>query len=268
MAGAPVAIISGGSSGIGLAIARLLASRGYHLHLLARDLTRLEAARAALMADFRTDVAIDALDVRDAEACEALVRRIELEEGRVDWLITSAGIAEPGLFKDIDLSHHRRQMEVNYFGTLHLLRPAVEIMRRQGSGRITLVSSGAAFVGIAGYSAYAPGKSALRVLAEALEVELAAEGITVSVAFPPDTDTPQLAAENQTKPAVTKAITAGGGVMTAEAVAAHIVEGALAGRFMLTPGALMRAFGWFHSLYGPLFRRQQRRLMRRHHPGD
>lgn len=268
MTGAPVAVISGGSSGIGLAVARLLGRRGYRLHLLARDAARLETARAALAADAVAGVVAHALDVRDAEACDAIIRLIGDAEGRIDWLITSAGIAEPGLFKDLDLDHHRRQMEINYFGTLHLVRPTVEIMRRQGNGRITLVSSGAAFVGIAGYSAYAPGKSALRVLAEALEVELAGEGIAVSIAFPPDTDTPQLAAENRTKPAVTKAITSGGGVMTAEAVATHIVNGALAGKFMLTPGALMRAFGWLHSLYGPLFRRQQKRLMRRHRQGD
>lgn len=268
MTGAPVAVISGGSSGIGLAVARLLAQRGYRIHLLARDEARLETAREALAADAAAGVAAHVLDVRDAEACEMLVRQIGREEGRLDWLVTSAGMAEPGLFKDLDLDQHRRQMETNYFGTLHLLRPCVEIMRRQGSGRITLVSSGAAFVGIAGYSGYGPGKSALRVLAETLEVELAGEGIAVSIAFPPDTDTPQLAVENRTKPAVTKAITAGGGVMTAEAVAASIVKGALAGKFMLTPGALMHAFGWFHSLYGPLFRRQQRRLMRRHRQGD
>lgn len=263
----PVAVISGGSSGIGLEVARHLRARGYRLHLLARDPARLDAAKAALEQMPGAPVSITSLDVTDTGACEGVIAGILGEQGRLDWLVTSAGIVEPGMFLDLAAEAHRRQMEINYFGTLNLVRPAAAAMRARGGGRITMISSAAAFVGIAGYSGYAPGKFAVRALAETLRVELAPAGIAVSVAFPPDTDTPQLAAEEKLKPEATKRITAGGGVMAAEAVARAIVEGALAGRFMLTTGALIRLFGLAHSLYAPYFRWWQARILKRLGPG-
>jgi len=254
-----VAVISGGSSGIGLAIARELAARSYSLWLLARRPAHLEAAGRQLQAGFPgLSVEILPLDVADEAACAAAMARIFAEAGRVDWLVTSAGIVEPGLFLDQPLEAHRRQMEINHFGTLHLVKPAAEAMARQGGGRITLISSAAAFAGIAGYSGYVASKFAVRALGETLQVELAQHGISVGVAFPPDTNTPQYHAEQATKPEITKAISAGGGVLSADVVARAIVRNAERGRFLLTPSPLMTAFGWLHSLYAPLFRHQQR----------
>ncbi len=259
----PVAVISGGSSGIGLAVARILHVKAYAVVLLARDPKRLAFAHQALLADGESPVRTLALDVTDENACEAAIACILKEFGRIDWLVTSAGMAEPGMFLDLPSSTHRQQMDVNFFGTLNLVRPVASAMSRSGGGRITMISSAAAFVGIAGYSGYAPGKFAVRALAETLRVELALAGVAVSVAFPPDTDTPQLAAEQALKPEATKQITAGGGLLSADTVAQAIVRGAEAGRFMLTPGVLMSAFGWLHSLYAPFFRRQQLRILRR-----
>ncbi|MCA0400793.1 MAG: SDR family oxidoreductase [Proteobacteria bacterium] len=255
----PVAVISGGSSGIGLEIARQLAARGYRLLLVARDESRLAAAATSIGAP--SCVMTCALDVADEAACAQVIARAVRELGRLDWLITSAGIAEPGAFTELDSAAHRRQMEINYFGSLNLVRPAAAFMADRGGGRITLVSSAAAFVGIAGYSAYAPGKFAVRGLGEALRAELLGAGITVSVAFPPDTNTPQYAQEQATKPDFTKRITAGGGVLNAQTVARSIIAGAEAGRFMLTPGWLMSLYGWAHSLYAPFFLRKQSRIV-------
>lgn len=260
--GLPVAVISGGSSGIGLALARLLAREGWHLHLIARRPALLEEARAALVAEGASGVETHSLDVTDAAACDEALAAIGARHGRIDWLVTSAGMAEPGLFTETPLAAHRLHMEVNYFGSLHLVHAALPHLR--GGSRITLVSSAAAFVGIAGYSAYGPGKFALRGLAESLRLELEGAGITVSIACPPDTDTPQYAHENRTKPPATREITAGGGLLSAEAVARSILDGARAGRFMLLPGWPIRLLGLFHSLYAPVFRWQQRRILRRH----
>lgn len=264
---APVAVISGGSSGIGLEVARLLAGKGYRLVLLARDAEKLSRAQASLQTDGGHSVIWRALDVSDADACEQALTEIVATLGRIDWLVTSAGTVEPGMFLDLPADAHRRQMEINYFGTLNLVRPAARFMRA-GGGRITMISSAAAFIGIAGYSGYAPGKFAVRALAETLRVELAPSGISVGVAFPPDTDTPQLTAEQEAKPEATKRITAGGGVMSAERVARSIVNGALAGRFVLAPGALISLFGWVHSLYAPYFRWHQARILRQFPPSE
>jgi 3-dehydrosphinganine reductase len=255
-----VAVISGGSSGIGFAVAHELALRGHALWLIARRPEQLHAAKASLLARHPAlSVRTLPIDVRDSAACDAAIARVLGRSGRIDWLVTSAGIVEPGLFLDQPLAAHRRQMEINHFGTLHLVKPVADAMARQGGGRITMISSAAAFAGIAGYSGYAASKFAVRALGETLQVELAGHGIAVGVAFPPDTDTPQYHAEQATKPEITKVISAGGGVLSAEVVAQAIVRNAERGRFLLTPSALMTTFGWLHSLYAPLFRHQQRR---------
>lgn len=257
-----VAVISGGSSGIGLACARHLLARGYRVVLLARDMERLRRAAAELGPDRAGLIEVAQADVDDPAACQAAVDSAVQRHGGIDWLITCAGIVEPGLFRDLDPAAHRAQMETNYFGTLNLVRAALPAMRPAG-GRITLVSSGAAFLGIVGYSAYAPSKFAVRALAEILRLELEPEGIAVSVAFPPDTETPQLARERASRPAATRLIAERGGVKSAEHVAAHIIARAERGAFLLMPSAPVAWLAWFHSLYAPIFAWQQRRLLRR-----
>lgn len=155
----PLAVISGGSSGIGLECARVLCRRGYRVTLLARDGARLESARRTLLESTGREVSVRRLDVVNAQDCAQIISRIAEENGKIDWLITCAGIVEPGLFDRLTLDSHRRQMETNYFGTLNLVAPTAPLMASLGGGRITLIASGAAFVGIAGYSAqFLPGR--------------------------------------------------------------------------------------------------------------
>lgn len=255
-------MISGGSSGIGLAIARLLAASGHQLVLIARGQARLEAARASFGAA-SARVTILPLDVTDEAASAAAIAAIMAQYGRIDWLFTAAGSVEPGLFADLPREIHAREMAVNYFGTLNLLVPVMPLMRAQGSGRIVMIASGAAFLGVPGYSAYCPAKAAIAALAETLHVELAGDGIAVSVAFPPDTDTPQWREEQVKRPEITRLIAAEGGVMSAERVARAIVQGALARRLVISPGLAMTFFAWLHPLLAPILRWRQLRLLRR-----
>lgn len=260
---ARVAVISGGSSGIGLACARILLTRGYHVVLLARDHARLCEAKRDLEGAHPTGVAILSVDVTDAAATQRAIAQISQQFQRIDWLITSAGIVDPGPFCELELSSHRQQMETNYFGSLHLIHAAVPVMRQHGGGRVTLVSSGAAFIGIAGYSGYAPSKFAVRALAEILRLELARDKIAVSVAFPPDTDTPQLAEEKRKRPLVTQAIAAEGGVMAASDVARVMILQAEGGAFVLAPSRMMGLLARFHGVYKPVLAWKQRRILRR-----
>ncbi len=252
------AIITGGSSGIGLALASLLHARGHPLTLIARDDAKLAQAAAALGGAPLTL----ACDVADAAALEAAVQQAHAKHGAPDYVIASAGIAEPGHFTEQPLQSHQDQMATNYFGALHLAQAAVPHMA--SGGRLVFIGSGAGFFGIHGYAAYAPTKFALRGLAEVLRVELKPQGITVTLAYPPDTDTPQLAAEARTKPAATKEITASGGLWQPEAVAQAILKGADKGRFAVAPGVQMKALLWLHSLLGPALRRWQDGIVKKH----
>ena len=260
-----LAVISGGSSGIGLACAQVLLGRGYRVVLLARDLVRLEKAQTALGGDGHL-IGVETVDVTDTAMTDAVLKAVAARHGKIDWLITSAGIVEPGLFRDLGLSAHRQQMETNYFGTLNLVHAARPLMSR--GSRMTLVSSGAAFVGIAGYSGYAPGKFALRALAEILRLELEQDAIAISIAFPPDTQTPQLEGEKARRPLVTQLISEQGGVLSASEVAERIIERAEAGAFIIAPSRSIALLAWFHCLYRPILAWQQRRILKRRARGD
>lgn len=250
------AIITGGSSGIGKATALLLASRGAEVTIIARRRATLEQARAEIEAarlrPGQRVLAISA-DVSEADAIDAAIRRAWRELGPADWLIACAGIAHPGYFGEIPLEVFRRTMEVNYFGSLHAVRTAVELMTPRRRGHIVLISSGVGLMGIFGYTAYGPTKFAQRGLAECLRGELRPFGIGISIAYPPDTATPQLEQENATKPLETRRITGTAGVWSAEDVAATIVQGMVRRRFLIAPGLQMKLLARLHSLLGFAF---------------
>jgi 3-dehydrosphinganine reductase len=255
------AFITGGSSGIGLAMAYQLAARGHGLALFARRQAGLYEAMRGLKAAFRhIQVTTYACDVGERADMERAVAAAVLDHGPPEWAIANAGIAEPGLFRDQPVEAFEAQMRVNYMGALYFAKAATGVMETaQDKGRLVFVSSGAAFFGIYGYSGYAPTKFAMRGLAEVLRVELAPQ-ISVTLAYPPDTQTPMLEAEERTKPAVTKEITAGGGLWQAADVAKLILDRAEAGKFTVAPGAQMKALLLLHSLAGPGLRWWQRRL--------
>ena len=257
--------ITGGSSGIGLELGRQAAAAGARVSLIARDPAKLAAARAAIRAAVPggAEVVTASADVAvEAEILGAL-QAAEKVHGPVDVLITSAGVARPGHFAEVPVAVFERTMAVNYFGTLYPLKAVVPAMRQRGRGAVVLISSGAGLVGLFGYTPYAPSKFALRGLAEALRGELQDTGVSVTIVYPPDTDTPQLAEENLTKPAETKALTAGGGLWTAEAVARVTLAGVQRGRFAITPGFQLTALAWLHSLLAPVLNWSFDRVARR-----
>ena len=246
-------LITGGSSGIGLSLARQVTREGGRVSLVSRDQGKLDAARQRIEAETpgarvlvaRADVSIEAEVLQAIASAQAAF-------GPVDILITSAGIARPGYFEEVPVSVFERTMAVNYLGTVYPLKALVPDMRKRGRGAVVLISSGAGLVGLFGYTPYAPTKFALRGLAEALRGELKPTGVHVMIVYPPDTDTPQLAEENLTKPVETKALTAGGGLWTADAVAAVTLRGLAKRRFTVTPGAQLTILLWLQSLIAPV----------------
>jgi 3-dehydrosphinganine reductase len=262
------AIITGGSSGIGRAVAHQLAARGARISLIARRQELLDET-AAEISSAGQRVETVAADVADREAVTAAVAALAAANGPCDVLVTSAGMVEPGYFAALDDDVFRQTMDVDYFGTLWPIRSVVPSMIERRSGSIVGVSSGAGLVGVFGYAAYSPAKFAVRGLLEVLRCELAPYGIHVGCACPPDTDTPQLAYENQIKPRETAAISGAIKPISAERVARSIVRGIERQRFLITADAQTRVLarltglapGVLHGMFDRAVRKTQRSLL-------
>jgi len=249
-------LITGGSSGIGLALARRAARQGAKVTLLARDPQKLAAARDEIQRLAPTAPAVGTVSADVARQADVLRALADAEkiQGPVDVLIAAAGMARPGYFAEVPVEIFERTMAVNYFGALYALKAVVPGMRQRGRGAVVLIASGAGLVGLFGYTPYSPTKFALRGLAESLRAELKSSGVRVAIVYPPDTDTPQLAEENRTKPAETKALTAAAGLWTADDVARVTLDGLASGKFSITPGFALTALAWWHSLLAPVLR--------------
>jgi 3-dehydrosphinganine reductase len=222
-------VITGGSSGIGLAMAKQVVRHGAEVHLVARRRSLLEEAKAAILAESpRASVSVIDVDVSRWEDVESKMGEhfgSSTPRRPVDMLVNNAGIAKPGKFLELPLEEFRTQMDVNYFGSVHMCRALLPKMIDQRGGHVVNVSSLAGVIGIFGYTAYTPTKFALSGFSQVLRAEMWPHNVRVSVVLPPDTDTPQLAFENQFKPAETKAIAGTVKTLSADHVATAILRG-------------------------------------------
>lgn len=256
------ALITGGSSGIGLAVARQLVVKGATVSLIARGAERLAEAADQLRAEGAT-VHTASVDVSDATAVTRAIAGLVEVAGPVDVLVTAAGQAMPGRFLELDEAVFRTMMEVDYFGTLHAVRAVAPSMVERGRGSIVAVASGAGLHGFYGYTAYGAAKFAVRGLMEALRSELKPHRVHVACVYPPDVDTPQLAEENRYKPAETAAITGAVKPMAADAVAAKIVRAIERRRFAVYPSPSVAALAGLGPMFAPLLRRYADRKIRK-----
>ncbi|WEZ84503.1 SDR family oxidoreductase [Rhizobium sp. 32-5/1] len=248
-------IITGGSSGIGLAIADLYAARGAKISLIARSPGPLEAARAAIAARNGIDanlIGIASADVADEGQISAAMHACETLFGPCDILVTAAGIVHPGRFEILPSADFNRQMATNFHGSIHAVRAVYDGMCRRRNGSIMLVSSGAGLIGVYGYAGYCASKFALHGFAEALRSEARPSGVRVSVCFPPDTQTPQFDGEIGLRPAEAAIVMGKVRPWTAEAVASRIVAAIAKGRFEVFFGPSLHVLGRFGSTVKPV----------------
>ncbi|TBU42593.1 oxidoreductase [Dichomitus squalens] len=240
--------ITGGSSGTGLALGILLAQRGAHVSIVARDKTKLdgalkklESARQDPTQVFKAySFSVDS-EVGSAAALKAAA---EPHGGRCpDALFLCAGASRPGFFIEHTEQTLQEGMQVAYGAQAYTALAGTKEMVKQGvKGKIVFVSSVLGFFSFIGYSAYSPGKFALRGLAESLRSELLVYGIDVHIAFPATIFTPGLEEENKVKPEITLKIEETDAGKHPEEIAAGILKGVEKGTFHITTDILGHIF--------------------------
>lgn len=252
------AIVTGGSEGIGLATAGALVDRGANVSLVARSEAKLAAAKASLGASVHTAAA----DVADFDALSTAFGALVEAQGPCDVLLTSAGYSHPGYFAEIPVAEFRRQMEVNFLGTVHAARLVVPSMVERGHGHVCVVSSVAGFIGVFGFTAYSPTKFAVKGFAEALRDEVHPHGVRVSIVYPPDTETPGFRAENEIKPEECARISATIKPVGADRVGRAIARGIEHNKLHITVDPLSAALLRGGGMLGPVLRGMSNRAVR------
>jgi 3-dehydrosphinganine reductase len=250
-----LALVTGGSSGIGLALARQILLNGGHVAILARRADVLASAvkdleKSKLHHDQKI-ITIQA-DISHKDEVEKGISDFISNNGLPDMVFNSAGVAHPGRFEELGDDIFHWMMDVNYFGTVNVLKVLVPLMQQRKSGVIVNISSIAGFIGVYGYTAYGASKFAVSGFSDALRSELKPDGIQVSIVFPPDTDTPQLTYESQFKPAVTKEIAGSAKLLDPNLVAIETLKAVARKQYIVLPGSEGKTMYWLHHFVGRL----------------
>jgi NAD(P)-dependent dehydrogenase (short-subunit alcohol dehydrogenase family) len=193
-----VAVITGGASGIGLATARTLHSRGTHIVLAdinssgllqARDLIRQHNSEAP------GQILTIETDVTNESQVNELMLHTAAAFGRIDLVVTSAGIGRGGAIDNFSANDMQMMMNINFMGTYHCVRASLPIMRQQQSGHFVFLSSVAGKFGVPLLSGYCASKWAVRGFSSALRSELHGTGIGITTVYPAWVDTPMVKQE-------------------------------------------------------------------------
>ena len=261
--------ITGGSSGIGLSLARAYAARGAHVAIFARNERKLMAARREIedaRRSPRQQVIAIALDVGDEPAVRARIAEAMARLGPPDILINSAGIIANDRFENLSPETFEAVLRTNVLGMVHVTRALLPALKAR-RGQIVNLASAAGLMGLYGYTAYGGSKYAMVGISECLRSELKPDGVTVTVVCPPEVETPMVAAEEVTISPESRAVKGMAGVLDPDAVAETIVKGVARKRFLIIPGVRARllyvahvlSFGWLTRTVSDFVIRRVRR---------
>ena len=241
-----VAVVTGGSRGIGAEIAKKLAAQGTAVAIVYRgNDARADSVVDAIRAAGGTATAF-AADVADQEAAQSVIDAIVAEFGHIDILVNNAGMFEARTFGTIDAEHVSRVFSVNMGGVLNMTQAAVPHFPAAG-GRIVNVSSNLIYTPRPGTAIYAASKAAVSVLTNAFAKELGARGITVNAVAPSMTSTDMTTATPEARRQAVIAATPAGRIGEPADIADAVVfltsddSRWITGRTILTDGGLTDA---------------------------
>jgi NAD(P)-dependent dehydrogenase (short-subunit alcohol dehydrogenase family) len=178
-----VAIVTGSSSGIGQEVSLVFARNGFTTYATMRNIQKSSNLRSILERE-QLDIHFVQLDVTDENSVASAIQKISHERGRIDILVNNAGYALTGAFEDLAMDEIKSQYETNVFGLIRTTQAVLPIMRKQKSGTIVNISSGAGRFGYPTGSAYVSTKFAVEGLSEAISFELEPFGIRVILIEP------------------------------------------------------------------------------------
>lgn len=179
-----VAVISGGSRGLGLLIARLLAADGARLALLARDPEELRRAADDIEQRGHERPFVQPCDIRERLQAEQAIREVAAHFGRIDVLVNDAGMIEVGPLEHMTVNDFETSMGVHFWGPLYLTLAALPHLKKHRGARLVNISSIGGRVAVPHLVPYSAGKFALTGLSDGLRAELAKDGIRVTTVLP------------------------------------------------------------------------------------
>jgi len=183
-----VVIITGSSAGIGRETALILARNNYRTYATMRNLQK-SSELSSIVQKEKLDIHFVQLDVTDDNSVKNAIQKVYDEAGRIDVLINNAGYALSGAFEDLSIEEIKEQYETNVYGLIRTTHAVLPIMRRQRSGTVVNISSGAGRFGYPTGSAYVSTKFAVEGLSESMSYELEPFGIRTVIIEPGVIDT-------------------------------------------------------------------------------
>ena len=178
-----IAVVTGSSSGIGFETSLMLARNGFQTYATMRNPKKGENIKSIATKE-NLPIHIEQLDVTDNKSVTNAIQAIVSKADKIDVLVNNAGYALTGAFEDLAIEEIKAQYETNLFGLIRITQTVLPIMRKQKSGTIVNISSGAGRVGFPGFSAYVSTKFAVEGLSESMAYELEPFGIKVILIEP------------------------------------------------------------------------------------
>ena len=227
------ALITGGSSGLGLAFAKNLAGKGYVPLLIARRKDKLDEAVDAIKKMGFDGEGFQG-DITSPKDLNGISETLKTRFGKIDFLVLNAGVVSVRLLADYrDYERMKEVVEIDLWGTILSARMFLPLLI--SGSQILMISSAFGLIGAAGYSTYCAAKAGMINFAEALRRELLYRGISVYVACPADIDTPQYAEEKKSMPEwMSKTASARHSLLSPEKAARKILSQCKGKRFLIT----------------------------------